>query len=77
MARGEVENYLRARGIAFNQMDGIQGRDTFTDLLRIGQEEHPWYCSENYVYVAFEFTSSAKEAQLEKIDLYRQLGGCL
>jgi hypothetical protein len=27
------------------------------DLAKIGEEAVPWFCSENYVYVAFQFSA--------------------
>ncbi len=63
----------------------IEQHGAFADLVRIGREEHPWFCSENYVYVAFEFTGTGSNPgsgsrdtdALKKISIFRQLGGCL
>ncbi len=63
----------------------VEERSAFADLVRIGQEDAPWYCSENYVFVAFEFAAVESHNPLKAYDtdslktvtLYRQLGGCL
>jgi len=85
MNRKDVENYLRAKGVGFRQMCCIEQWGAFADLVKIGQEKAPWFCSENYVYVAFEFTSAGLKPDLHPADadtfkmarIFRQLGGCL
>src|SRR6267154_1882687 len=60
MKRKEVEDYLRANHADFRQMccvdeSGPSIRHTWDDLVKIGEEDHPWFCSEHFVYVAFRF----------------------
>jgi hypothetical protein len=46
---------------------------------------HPWYCSENYVYIAFEFDAAEPPNLpirahgsdfLKKVSIFKQLSGC-
>jgi hypothetical protein len=48
MTRGDVENYLVAKAIPFE-------KSATADLVQIGQEPAPWFCSEVNVYIAFDF----------------------
>ena len=92
MTRGKVEGYLGARNTPFERMCCVDAarlseRASWDDLVMIGQEKPPWFCSENYIYVAFQFIDhepppgSAKTADdldtLKSVSIYRQLGGCL
>lgn len=90
MIRGEVEAYLRKQGMKFMQMCCVERGSYWDDLVKISEEGHPWYCSEHYVYVAFEFTSSEPNVPwkaerwrphdsdvLKEIKRYDMLGGCL
>ncbi len=85
MTRKEVEDYLRSRGIEFRQMCCIDERSAFADLVRIGKEGAPWYCSEQNVYVAFQFaavepheTWKAYDSDtLKRVTIFRWLEGCL
>ena len=57
--RKEVETRLRSSGLTFRQMCCVDvKRDTWADLVKIGEEKPPWYCNYHNVYVAFEFASS-------------------
>ncbi len=58
------------------------------DLVKIGEEEHPWFCSEHFVYVAFQFVDHVQVEKafsfndddsdtLKALSIYHQLGGCL
>jgi hypothetical protein len=87
-SRSAVEGCLRARNQPFGQVWRIAGsRNAWTDLVKIGQEKAPWYCSENNVYVAFAFDSAeldssllpkARDAdRLITVVLYPMLEGCL
>ena len=59
MTRHDVESYLKARNRGFRRMCCVGLRRTaYADLVRIGKEQAPWYCSENNVYVAFEFETT-------------------
>jgi hypothetical protein len=81
-SRDRVENYFRTSGTTFTQMCCVDGRTA--DLVKIGKEDRPWYCSESYVYVAFEFDTddlpwrrdNAGADLLTTVRLYHQLGGC-
>lgn len=87
--RKKVEAYFKARDIAFGQMGWLEeqpeDRTAFADLIKVGHEDAPWYCSENYVYIAFQFSATephrpwmaAESDVLTKVRIYRQLGGCL
>ena len=86
LTRKDVESYLRARNIGFRQMCCVLERSAFADLVKIGQEDAPWFCSEEYVYIAFEFTATEAHSLrrpiydsdvLETVRIYRQPGGCL
>ena len=87
--RKEVEEYLRARNIGFRQMccvDYKSHKSVWDDLTKISQEGAPWFCSENNVYVAFEFTGPKRNGvewsadpsdALKAISIYHWLEGCL
>jgi hypothetical protein len=91
MTRKEVEDYLRARNIGFQQMCCVDtsqdfSKSVYDDLTKIGKEDAPWFCSEKNVYVAFQFTRptwKAGEADAEDSDrlravtIHRWLEGCL
>jgi hypothetical protein len=93
MKRKEVEDYLRAKNADFSRMCCVNTRSTARrhsedDLVKIGEEGHPWFCSEHFVYVAFEFADHAQAENsvsfkdddldtLKSVSIYHQLGGCL
>jgi hypothetical protein len=60
-------------------------REGWDDLVKIGQEPVPFVCSENNVYVAFEFSpKTASELPqtndsdiLKRISIFHQLEGCM
>ena len=81
-----MESYLRARNAHFSWIyTGFGGRheSQYADVIKIGEETAPWYCSEAYVFVAFEFSGvEAYDKQkdsdpLERIEIYRPDSGCL
>jgi hypothetical protein len=82
-----LEDYLRSSHTNFSQVStryGYPERNEWqeADLVEIGEETPPWYCSQSRVYVAFEFTGTEKyklnDADvLERIELYRPDTGCL
>jgi hypothetical protein len=88
LTRREVESYLRLKGRPFRQMCcvGVR-RNALADLVRIGNEGAPWYCSQNNVYVALEFEATeplqgimpeARDSdRLEDVLLFPWLEGCL
>jgi len=57
MTRKYVEDYLRSKGVTLQQLCCIDEGSAFADLLKIGKEKHPWYCSEHNVYIAFQFAA--------------------
>jgi hypothetical protein len=93
MTRKEVEGYLNARKMTYMQECCVlradsDGRQSLDDLAKIGQESHPWFCSEHDVYLAFQFSDYAKQETtsatqdndldtLKAITIYHQLEGCL
>jgi hypothetical protein len=63
-------------------------RHSLDDLAKIGREDHPWFCSEHNVYLAFQFSDYAKQETtstiqdnaldpLKSITVYHQMEGCL
>ncbi|HTX15467.1 MAG TPA: hypothetical protein VMD77_09235 [Candidatus Baltobacteraceae bacterium] len=92
MTRKEVEDYLRAKNANIRQMCCINPledatRSSWDDLVKIGREDVPWFCSENNVYVAFQFADhehrhdyEIRDSDLDTlraVTIYRQLEGCL
>jgi hypothetical protein len=93
MTRKQVEDYLSAKGVRFRQMCCVTVKefskgvydDTYDDLVKIGQEDVPWACSENNVYIAFQFLGSEERAvsgaepsdTLGKVTIYHWLEGCM
>jgi hypothetical protein len=86
MTRQDVEGYLSAKNVRFTQMCCVaQHTGAFDDLTKIGQEDAPWYCSEQNIYVAFQFTAheryktprSDASDTLRTITTFRWLEGCL
>jgi hypothetical protein len=86
LTREEVEHQLRAEGKEFFHMCcmGVN-HNAFDTLVKIGEESPPWYCSEHYVYVGFEFVSNgthdvpeARDAdRLTTVRLFKHLTGCV
>jgi hypothetical protein len=84
MTRKNVEDYLRAKGVAFGQLCCIDERSAYADLVKIGKEKHPWYCEEHNVYIAFQFTAVEPHKSwkaydsdtLKSITIYHKLEGC-
>lgn len=84
--RKSVEDYLQAKGIKYEKMCCIDERSAFAELVRIGKEKHPWYCSDRNVYIAFQFVdephvgwrpSDRDLDKLKSITIYHWLEGCL
>ena len=85
MDRKHLEDNLRARSVVFTQMCCILEKSAFADLVKIGEEEErPWYCSEHYVYIAFQFVAAENQSDfhphnsdiLKTTTIFHQLGGC-
>jgi hypothetical protein len=93
MTRKEVEGYLHAKNMTYMQECCVLRADSgrrhsWDDLAKIGQESHPWFCSEHNVYLAFQFSDYAKQETtwaiqdndldtLKAITIYHQFEGCL
>jgi hypothetical protein len=88
MTRKQVEDYLRDKKIPFRQMCCVEGikKHAWDDLTKIGQEEVPWVCSENNVYVAFQFDDRGEHKHpwdandldsLHEVTVFHWLEGCL
>jgi hypothetical protein len=87
MTRRDVEAYLRSRNAQFSWMFtafGGRRESQYADLVKIGEEAAPWYCSEAYVYIAFEFSPvgdfqhrQTDSDVLQGIELFRPYSGCL
>jgi hypothetical protein len=85
--RREVESLLVVRNRAFQRMCCIasENRNAQEDLVKIGTEPKPWYCSDNSVYLVFEFDSMSHDGpgqsdpseRLRRIEVKPWLGGCL
>jgi len=58
-SRREVEAYLRQRHHSYRQMCCVANqRSAYADLVKVGQEKAPWFCSQSNIYVAFEFDAT-------------------
>ncbi|MGA7792458.1 MAG: hypothetical protein WCA19_05420 [Candidatus Acidiferrales bacterium] len=83
--RKEVEDYIHARGAHIVQMCCVDERSALADLVKIGKEDAPWFCSEQNIYVAFQFAAAEPHDVVEahdtdnlrKITIFRWLEGCL
>jgi hypothetical protein len=83
--RKEVEDYLHARDAHISQMCCVDERSALADLVKIGKEEAPWFCSEQNIYVAFQFAVAEPHDVVEahdtdnlrKVTIFRWLEGCL
>ena len=64
-SRKIVEDYFRAKGIPVWQEFGPGSLDALSDLILIGKDAGPWYCSNWNVYVAFDFAALEKHAEFE------------
>ena len=93
MTRGEVEDYIQSKNARFSRICCVDStetakRHTYDDLVWIGQEEHPWFCGEHNVYIAFQFIDyeqqkagfDIKDNDLDKlraVTIYHSLERCL
>ena len=93
MTRKQVEEYLAASNISFRQMCCVSPKqfskgvydNSYDDLVKIGQEDVPFVCIENNVYIAFQFLGSEKDSlpradasdKLKDLTIYHWLEGCL
>ena len=58
LTRREVEAYLRGHNTEFGERGGSVGRHTYATIVKVGEDDVPWYCSEWPVYVLFEFKAA-------------------
>ena len=86
MNRKEVEDYLHGKNRRFRQMCCIgKPQNAWADLVKIGKESPPWYCSEHNIFIAFEFAAvethdrwqTRDSDRLEQVTIFRWLEGCL
>jgi len=91
MTRKEVEDDLRGKNVKFQQMCCVDAtelskRHSWDDLTKIGEEDAPWFCGENNVYLAFQFTDQGQHERwgsandldtLKAISIYHWLERCL
>jgi hypothetical protein len=86
LTRKQVEHQLHTEGREFFHMCCMgAAHNAFDTLVKIGEESPPWYCSEYYAYVGFEFISDgthdfpeARDAdKLTTVRLFKHLTGCV
>jgi hypothetical protein len=93
MSRKQVEEYLSANKLSFRQLCCVSVKEfsrgvhdnAYDDLVKIGQEDVPWFCSENNVYIALQFLGSQKDSlpgaepsdRLKDVTIYHKLEDCL
>jgi len=81
---------LPAQNVMFRQMCCVDIKEfrkgVWDDLTKIGQEDVPWVCSQNNVYIAFQFAGRPHERYtwdaeagdvLKAVTVYHWLAGCL
>ena len=91
MSRKQVEDSFRERKIEFGHMCCVQpaelaSRRSWDDLVWIGAEDAPWFCSRHNIYIAFQFADhNSRERHgesdgldtLRAVSIYGRLEGCL
>jgi len=94
MTRDQVERYFQTNGKRFKQMCCVAiskgkhvsfDRAGCDDLVKIGEESAPWGCSENNVYIAFEFNPKSLDEVsstngsdiLKMVSVFHQLEDCM
>jgi hypothetical protein len=89
LTRSAVEHYLRAKNVTLRRMCCVDHKshsyEVYDDLVEIGREDAPWFCSENNVYIAFQFAgerantgwSAEPNDRLTEITVYHWLEGCV
>ena len=91
--RKQVEDYLKDKNISFSQTCCLSVKqftpgvydNAYDDLVKVGEDEAPWFCSQYNVYVAFQFLGSVKNGlpssegsdKLKDVTLFRRGEGCL
>ncbi len=61
ITRETVEDYLKAHHMVFAERCCTEGWRAFSTIVKVGNEDVPWYCSDWPIYVLFEFTSAKQE----------------
>ena len=94
MTREQVEQYLQSSGKQFKQMCCVanfkgehvsSARAGYDDLVKIAEENVPFICSENNVYIAFEFNPKSQgelpetnpSDVLKRVSVFHHLEGCM
>jgi hypothetical protein len=87
LTRKDVEERLNVTHTKFSQRCCVESRTAFTDLVKVGAEPAPWYCSEWPVYVALEYSGQPRRSNTPLVpvesDVLRQIAivsygeGCL
>jgi hypothetical protein len=73
MTRKQVEDYLAAKGVSFRQMCCVSAKEfsrgvydnAYDDLVKIGQEDVPFVCSENQCLHRFPVSRLGKRFPFE------------
>lgn len=68
--REQVEAYLQSRSLHFERLCCTYPDSTTSELVEIGREPSPWYCSRSIVYVEFRFSTTDR---LKQVALHRRL----
>jgi hypothetical protein len=79
MTRAQVEEYLKAKGLQFSRTCCVAERvGALDDMVRIGEENPAWYCSELNVYLGFEFNAHRKhpiwDPKVDELDTLKSVG---
>jgi hypothetical protein len=94
MPREQVERYFQTNGKRFKQMCCVANfkgehvsfdRAGYDDLVKIAEESAPFVCSENNVYIAFEFNPKSQGELsdtngsdiLKRVSVFHHLEGCM
>ena len=74
-SRSEVESYLHSRDRKFERSSRLSNSASgAADLVKIGAERPPWFCSRLDFFAAFKFSWTDK---LQDVVLYSELVDCL
>ncbi len=66
-------------------MGPLSGGGVPEDIATIGHDDHAWFCSENNVYLVFQFDGAPRDSPVQvddldtltEISIVRRLEGCL
>lgn len=58
ISRKKVEDSLRKRGTRFSERCCIASHSAFSILVKVGEEDAPWFCNAWPDYVVFEFAAT-------------------